>query len=52
MNRWALWVSGWPGAQIYFDTACAALVCLLLLGLGWLAYHCVSGRGWHCPVWC
>ena len=39
MNRWALWVSGWPGAQIYFDTACAALVCLLLLGLGWLAYH-------------
>ena len=39
LNRWALWVSGWPGAQIYFDTACAALVCLLLLGLGWLAYH-------------
>ena len=39
LNRWALWVSGWPGAQIYFDTACAALICLLLLGLGWLAYH-------------
>ena len=39
LNRWALWVSSWPGAQIYFDTACAALICLLLLGLGWQAYH-------------
>ena len=28
-----------PGAQIYFDTACAAIICLLLSGLGWLAYH-------------
>lgn len=26
LDRWALWVSGWPGAQIYFDTAYAALV--------------------------
>ena len=37
LDRWALWVSGWPGAQLSFDTAYAAIVCLLLLGLGWLA---------------
>ena len=37
--RWALWVSGWPGAQIWFDTAYAAVVCLLLAGLCWLAFH-------------
>lgn len=37
LDRWALWVSGWPGAQLYFDTAYAAIVCLLLLGLAWLA---------------
>lgn len=36
---WALWVSGWPGAQIWFDTAYAAAVCLLLAGLCWLAFH-------------
>ena len=41
LNRWALWVSGWPGAQLWFDTAYAALACLLLLALGWLAYR------WH-----
>ena len=35
----ALWVSGWPGAQIYFDTAYAALVCLLLAALLGLAWH-------------
>lgn len=34
-----LWVSGWPGAQIWFDTAYAAVVCLLLAGLCWLAFH-------------
>lgn len=39
LNRWALWVSGWPGAQLWFDTAYAALVCLLLAGLCWLAFH-------------
>ena len=39
LDRWALWVSGWPGAQIWFDTAYAAVVCLLLAGLCWLAYH-------------
>ena len=30
---------GWPGAQIYFDTAYAALVCLLLAALLGLAWH-------------
>lgn len=39
LDRWALWVSGWPGAQIYFDTAYAALVCLLLAALLGLAWH-------------
>ncbi len=39
LNRWAVLVSGWPGAQLYFETACAAVVCLLLLFLGWLAYR-------------
>ena len=39
LDRWALWVSGWPGAQIWFDTAYAAAVCLLLAGLCWLAFH-------------
>ena len=39
LDRWALWVSGWPGAQIWFDTAYAAVVCLLLAGLCWLAFH-------------
>lgn len=39
LDRWALWVSGWPVAQIWFDTAYAAVVCLLLAGLCWLAFH-------------
>ena len=39
LDRWALWVSSWPGAQIYFDTAFAAVVCLLLIGLCLLAFH-------------
>lgn len=39
LNRWALWVSGWPGAQIWFDTAYAAVVCLLLTGLCVLAFR-------------
>lgn len=39
LDRWALWVSGWPGAQIYFDTAYAALVCLLLAALMGLVWH-------------
>lgn len=39
LDCWVLWVSGWPGAQIWFDTAYAAVVCLLLAGLCWLAFH-------------
>ena len=39
LDRWALWVSGWPGAQLWFETPCAAVVCLLLVGLCWLALH-------------
>ena len=37
LNGWAVWLSTKPGASIYFDTAYAALVCLLLCGLGVLA---------------
>ncbi len=39
LDRWAVWVAGWPGAQLWFDTAYAAAVCVLLLVLGWLAYQ-------------
>ena len=35
----AVWLSTKPGAAIYFDTAYAALVCLLLCGLGVLAFR-------------
>ena len=52
LDRWALWVSGWPGAQIYFDTAYAALVCLLLAALLGLAWHWKSGCGRRCPLCC
>lgn len=45
LDHWALWVSGWPGAQIYFDTAYAALVCLLLAALLGLAWH------WNIRLW-
>ena len=38
LNAWAVWLSTKPGAGIYFGTAYAALVCLLLLGLCWLAF--------------
>lgn len=37
INQWAVMVSGWPGAQIRFDTAYAAVVCLILMALCWLA---------------
>ena len=37
LNGWAVWLSTKPGGSIYFDTAYAALVCLLLCGLGVLA---------------
>ena len=39
LNGWAVWLSTKPGASIYFDTAYAALVCLLLCGLGALAFR-------------
>ena len=39
LDRWALWVSGWPGAQLWFDTAYAAIVCLLLAALCGLAFR-------------
>ena len=39
LNAWAVWLSTKPGAGLYFDTAYAALVCLLLCGLCWLAFH-------------
>ena len=39
LNGWAVWLSTKPGASIYFDTAYAALVCLLLCGLGVLAFR-------------
>lgn len=39
LDTWAVWLSAKPGAGLYFDTAYAALVCLALCGLCWLAYH-------------
>ena len=39
LNGWVVWLSTKPGASIYFDTAYAALVCLLLCGLGVLAFR-------------
>ena len=39
LNAWAVWISGRPGAGLYFDTAYAAAVCLVLIGLFALALH-------------
>ena len=39
LNGWALWIAQKPGAGLYFDTAYAAVVCLMLIGLGLLAMH-------------
>ena len=39
LDRWAVWISAKPGAGIYFDTAYAAIVCLVLILLCWLAFH-------------
>jgi len=39
LNGWAVWLSTKPGASIYFNTAYAALVCLLLCGLWVLAFR-------------
>lgn len=41
MNGWAAWLAGKPGAGIYFDTVCAAMICLVLIALFALALH------WH-----
>ena len=39
LDRWAVWISEKPGAGIYFDTAYAAIVCLVLILLCWLAFR-------------
>lgn len=39
MDRWALWLAEKPGTGLYFDTAYAAIVCLVLIGLCWLAFR-------------
>ena len=39
LDAWAVWLSAKPGAGIYFDTAYAALVCLVLCALCGLAFH-------------
>ena len=39
LNAWAVWISAKPGAGIYFDTAYSACVCLVLIGLSWLAFR-------------
>ena len=39
LDHWAVWVSDLPGAQLYFETAYAAFVCLMWMGLVWLALH-------------
>ncbi len=39
LDRWAVWVSGWPGAQLWFDTSYAAIIALLVIFIGWVAYQ-------------
>ena len=39
LNAWAVWVAGWPGAELAFDSRYAAAVCLGLMVLCWLAYR-------------
>lgn len=39
LDRWVVWVSGWPGAQLWFDTSYAAIVALLVIFIGWVAYQ-------------
>ena len=53
LDRWAVWISAKPGAGIYFDTAYAAIVCLVLILLCWLAFHWRYGCGWqgHASCW-
>ena len=47
LNGWARMVAAWPGAELAFDTGYAALVCLGLMGLCWLAFRWrVRARIW------
>lgn len=39
LDRWAIWVSDWPGAQLWFDTSYAAIIALLVIFIGWVAYQ-------------
>ena len=39
LDRWAVWIAATPGAGLYFDTAYAAIVCLVLILLCWLAFR-------------
>lgn len=39
LDRWAVWVSDWPGAQLWFDTSYAAIIALLVIFIGWVAYR-------------
>ena len=39
LDRWAVWIAAKPGAGIYFDTAYATIVCLVLIVLCWLAFR-------------
>ena len=39
LDRWAIWVSGWPGAQLWFDSSYAAIIALLVIFIGWVAYQ-------------
>lgn len=39
LNGWVKMVSGWPGAQLCFDTSYGAAACLLVIGLCLLAYR-------------
>ena len=38
LDRWAVWMAAKPGAGLYFDTAYAAIVCLVLILLCWLTF--------------
>ena len=39
LDRWAVWIAAKPGAGLYFDTSYAAIVCLVLIVLCWLAFR-------------
>ena len=39
LDRWAVWIAAKPGAGLYFDTAYAAIVCLVLILLCWLSFR-------------